>query len=352
MVILGNILLTLSALISALIFSTVYGKAPRGADGGYPLSVVLLYLVFWVCMAIAAIIIAVKGGFDWVSPNRTTRNLLVGLGLLMAVFTAALSALFKYEAGPVPALFKTFSSFAPALIPLLMIAAGFVLLNSGIREAVPAGLYKWPLLLVFALGALGTAAGLFTWLAAQSEKTANAIESKAADEARHNAEFMREIDSCDVTKNMVRILAFTDANHDAALRAHALAKIKSNPDWQEVLVYWLENKGALECFTFLASNEVDDKAMFLQPIDTGLRSVADWIRRSIRDEEHAHDLYPERFSYEVERMLRTVDKFEGLGHDYRPAVRELRAALDEPTALAKVQFKCAGMLDAWLKKRD
>jgi hypothetical protein len=351
MAIFGNILLALATLVFALILSAVYGKAPRGADGGYPMGIVLVYLAFLVCMAIAYILIIAKGGFDWVTPNKITRNLLVGLGLLMAVLTAALSALFKYEPGPVPVVFRVLSGFAPAMIPLLMIAAGFVLLNSGIREATPLALYKWPLVLVFALGVLGTGTGLFIWIAAESERAASVIESNAADEARHNAAFMAEIDSCDVTKDVVRILAFTDANHDAALRAHALAKIKSNPEWQQALVYWLENKGALECFTFLASNDVDDKAMFLKPIDTGILSVVDWVRRSIRDEEHANDLYPDRFSYEVERVLRTVDKFEGLGHDYRPAVRALRAALDEPGNLAKVKFVCAGKLDAWLKQR-
>jgi|GEM_PF-2195035 len=34
MAIFGNILLSLAALIFAFIFSTVYGKAPRGNDGG------------------------------------------------------------------------------------------------------------------------------------------------------------------------------------------------------------------------------------------------------------------------------------------------------------------------------
>jgi len=108
--------------------------------------------------------------------------------------------------------------------------------------------------------------------------------------------------------------------------------------------------GAVECFTFLASNEVDDKKIFLQPVNTGVLSIAEWVRRKIQDKEHPNDIYPGQFSYEVERMLRAVDKFEGMGQDYRPAVWEVRAALDEPPPQEKVKFECLGVLDAWLKK--
>ncbi len=51
-------------------------------------------------------------------------------------------------------------------------------------------------------------------------------------------------------------------------------------------------------------------------------------------------------------MLRTLAKFEGMGVDYRPAVQELRAALNEPTEIKKEKFKVAITLDEWLKKRQ
>jgi hypothetical protein len=39
-----------------------------------------------------------------------------------------------------------------------------------------------------------------------------------------------------------------------------------------------------------------------------------------------------------------------MGVDYRPAMRELRAALDEPTDIEKTPFKCARQLDKWIQE--
>lgn len=41
----------------------------------------------------------------------------------------------------------------------------------------------------------------------------------------------------------------------------------------------------------------------------------------------------------------------GNGVDYLPAVREIRAALDEPTGRKHVGFDCIPVLDAWLRER-
>jgi hypothetical protein len=353
MAIIGNIFLSIATLIYAIIVSTIFGKAPpRGGDAatGYPMSIILFNLVFLGCMIIAAIAIAWKGGFDWISPNKSSRYLLVAAGLVSAVITAGLSALFKYEPGSVPALLRFFSGFAPAIIPLVLIATGFVLLNPGIREAVPLAAYKWPLVGVFALGILGVAAGLFTWISVANENAKRKIEGIISDQARYHQGYLNEIDTCDITKNMAHILVFTDANHDADVRAAAVAKVKTNPKWQAELIYLLENKGASEALNFLASNEVEDKSLFVEPVNTGVLSIADWIRRSLREATSYNTFYADSFSWEVERSLRTIAKFEGMGKDYRPAVRALRAAFDEPSATDKVAFDGIPLLDNWIKK--
>ena len=61
---------------------------------------------------------------------------------------------------------------------------------------------------------------------------------------------------------MAHILVFTDANHDKEVRERAVAKVKTNPQWQQELCRLLENNGAIEAFFFLASNEVEDKNLF------------------------------------------------------------------------------------------
>ena len=48
-------------------------------------------------------------------------------------------------------------------------------------------------------------------------------------------------------------------------------------------------------------------------------------------------------------MLRTVDRFKNMGVDYAPAIKELRAAFDEPCDFEKPEWRCVKMIDDWLK---
>ena len=213
-------------------------------------------------MIVVAISIGFKGGFDWISSGKTSRFLLVSVGLLSAVFAVTISSLFKHEPGPVSSALRFFSSFAPALIPILMIIGSAILLNDGIRESVPTAVYKIPLILVFGLGVLGVGIALFNGISFSNQNTKRQLDEIASDEVSTRQNHFDNIDSCDVTKNMSHILVFTDANHDKEVRDRAVAKVKTNPQWQQELCRLLENNGAIEAFFFLASNEVEDKNLF------------------------------------------------------------------------------------------
>src|SRR6187402_3061808 len=115
MSIIGNILLGIATLIFFILLSILFGKAPRGSDGliGYAWSVIILNLIFAAAIILAYLIIGSLGNFEWVAGNSSSRFWLITIGLLPAVVTVALSALFKYENGPYAFLLKAFSSFAP-----------------------------------------------------------------------------------------------------------------------------------------------------------------------------------------------------------------------------------------------
>jgi len=353
MTILGNIFLCIATLIFLLFASSVIGKdAPRGGDAsiGYVWAILIFNLVFLGCMVVVALSIGAKGGFDWISADKGIRFLFVAGGLIAAMITSTLSGFFKGEPGPSAAVIKAFSGFIPFLIPLVLIVTGAILLNDGLRMAVPAQVYKIPLMFVFGIGVLGLAAGVIGWMVLSGQNASRQAESIQADQDRNHQNFLNEIDTCDVAKDMSRILVFTDANHNPEVRRKAIEKVRSNPPWQQELVRLLENEGPIEAFEFLASNEVDDKALFIDPVNSGILSVADWIRKQIRKSDQEHYFYPELFSREVERVLRTVDRLEDTGADFRPAVLALRAALDEPNPANKVKLNCISILDNWIKK--
>ncbi len=356
MTLLGNTFLGIAALIFLIFSSSLFGKeTSRGGDAamGYVWGIIIFNLLFFVCMTVVAFSIASKGNFEWISPSKGTQFLMVAFGLLGAVITATLSLLFKgNEPGATAAVFRLFSGFSPILVPLILIFTGMILLNDRFLEVLPKTAYKVPLMVIFGIAVLGIGAGIIGWMVDSNQNAVQRLEGIQADQARYHQDHLNFIDGCDVTKNISNILSYTDSNHDADVRERALAKIKTRPDWQQELVRLLENKGASEAFIFLASNEVDDQALFVGAVNTGVLSIADWMRRQISEATQAHYFYADQFSWEVERMLRTVDKFEGMGADYRPAVLAVRAALDLPSEVEKPKFKCIAALDNWIKKHQ
>lgn len=355
MTFIGNLFLVFAALIFGRFFSSVYvKKIPAGSDGlaGYLWGIIFLHLAFLACMAVAAIAIGLNGGFDWISPRPVIRYLIVGLGLPVMLLTAASSALFKEESGPVTAMIRLFSGFAPVLIPIVLVVEGFILLNDGLREAAPSVVYTIPLAIVLGLGILGVFALLNGFIVEARRNARRRIESLLERQDQNHLQLLRDIESCDVSKDMVFILVLSDHNQDADVRQKAVAKIKTNPHWQQELIRILGTGWVAEAFTFLASNEVEDKNLFLEPVRKGVLIQAKLIGESVHNSTQASDFYPERFSWEVERLLRTVDKFEGFGIDYRPAVRELRTVLDDLSRVEKIKLNCLSILDNWLKRRQ
>jgi len=352
MTIFGNILLFISILI---FFATNVGslsKAPPHNDGavGYYWSLMILQLLFLVVMIFAAIIIGYQDGFAWISPNRSSRILIVSICLLTTIVTSGYSALLKHEGGPVPGLIRIYASFVPVLVPFILIAAGFVLLNVSIRNAVPMAVYKWPLILVAVIGITGTVSAIAGLLSDSARNQKARIEGYKQDDDDNHQRMLGDIDSCDVMKNMVFILVHSDANQYPDVREKAVAKIKTNPQWQQELIRLVQLDWAPEAFNFLASNEVDDPALFLEPVKNGVLIQAKLIRESIRNASQPSHFYHDQFSWEVVRVLRTVDRFKNKGVDYLPAVKELRKALNTSSHYEKPDWPSKQFLDKWLKE--
>jgi hypothetical protein len=353
MTFIGNLLLAIAALAYLALLSTLYGKEPpKGGDYavGYFWSLLILNALFIIAMVLASIIIGIKGGFEWVLPGSGVRFIFITLCLLAALATTALSSMFRNEPGNVPRALRFFANITPVIIPMLLLVGAVILLN---QIQVPATFYKWPLQLAAALGLIGITAGIALMMVeSNSNRQATHQHIIEANESNHRR-MLEEIDSCDLTKNMVFLLVFTDANQHRDVRDKALAKIKSRAGWQDELVEKLQNDWAPEVFTFLASNEPDDPQLFAAPIQEGILIQAKLIRESIRRSSHPSHFYAGRFLWEVERVLRTVERFSNNGTDYRPALKALRAALDEPSGFEKTVVPvCKALLDKWIKEHS
>src|SRR5690606_7878728 len=96
--------------------------------------------------------------------------------------------------------------------------------------------------------------------------------------------------------------------------------------------------GTTEAFQFLASNEVDDPDLFVEPIREGIFHQAEAIRERIRRVNHPSNFYAGMFRWETEWVLRTAEKYESLGGDYLAAIQAFRSAMDEPSDFEKTEF--------------
>jgi len=342
----GNILIGVATLIYFGMLVLTYSSHPDSGQYGVGLGWMLILgnFGFVLCLTIVTGIIGSKGGFSWIASDGGLRFVLVLVGFIVIILGNVLP-LFGEGLRDLPPFVIRILNFAPAVLPLLLLASVAILLNDGWRSALPNLAYKLPLTIALAFGIF--AIGLLLMQSARN--SAERMQAESDSEKQIHQNYHDNIDSCDVMKEIVDILGYTDANHYPDVREHALAKIKSRPDWQEELVKHIKTDRAPKVFTFLASNEVDDKAMFMEAVREGLLVQAKLIRKGIREAAYSSQLTSDEFFWQVQRALRTADKFAGMGTGYRPAVEEMRRALDEPSNIKKPKFRCTALLDDWLK---
>lgn len=353
MIVLGNILLAFAALIYVLLLSAAYGRAPSNAGdaaGGYAMGVILFSLVFAVCMALAAALIGAKGGFGWVGSNGTARFVIVAAGLLSILVVSALSTALRFEpASQTPFALRYLTGFVPALFPLALLAAGFILLNEPLRTAMPTAVYKIPLGILSGISTLACIGLLVQWMGYQNQQVAERIETIQADEKRHHAMHLQTIENADPETGILGLLSLTGRYHHADVREKAVAKIKSNPRWQQELVQILESDHYYRVYTFLDAEAVEDKTLFAAPLNRSIYRMAGEISNFIQTNGHLNDWHFDYLS--VDRMLSSVEQLQHVGEDFLPAIRAVRAAFDaSPQAhVKKPKFKEPAILERWIK---
>lgn len=347
MLVIGNLFLGIAAVIFVLMFNLTFMRTPPGGDAGvgYAWALIFGVLGFSGCLGIVTAIIGKAGGFGWIEAGSFPRWAIVLLGFLV-VFVGNGFFMMNERPGDLPYLFKRVVRWIPFVLPLMLLIGAGILLNLKYAELNPLT-YKIPVYGGLALSALGV--GIILVAKMQQSAAMHQAGRKARDKQYQDR--FNHIDTTDVMKDGVFLYVYTDSNQDKEVRERALARIKSRPDWQEELTRRLQNGWAPEAFNFLASNDVDNKAIFPEPVREGVLIQARLIRENIRSCRDKYDLYEGKFTWEVNRVIRTVEKFEGMGTDFRPAMQELRKALDEKTHFEKPRLPAKDVLDKWLKKR-
>jgi hypothetical protein len=338
----GNVLLILALIAGGYLFKSTFLQERPGGDAsmGYAIGLLFTLTVFWVCLILVACIIGYRGGFAWLSLGR-----FAGAGMIVLCFSVMLLGV---TLGMEPS-FKSIRLLAPVnavATPLVLLIVFAVLLNENLKMSVSPILIKWVLGAVLALNSLMLAATILGAITSRVESVLSRSSDKLSD---FELGIMDNIDSCDASKGIASLFLYSGDNQPPQIREKALLKIKSKPDWEDDLYHALEGDEVDDAFRFLLSNDVDDKSKIAKGVYEGVLSQSRVIRESLRRCWHQDQVVDGQFSSEVNRTLKVVEKFKDLGVDFKPAVMELRAALDEPIAYDNPNKSDKKMIDKWLK---
>jgi len=346
MIFFGNTMLGIAAVVySILLFSLYSRSAPSGdASVGYSYAIIYGNLFLLACFAAVTVAIGSSGGFEWVGSSGSGRFLKVTLGLLCIMLVLGVSAMGQNEG---PLWLRLIFKFGAFVLPTLVIFSGAALLNEGLRERLPTHFAQWSLTGIAGLGALMVAGFLLYQTASRMYTIFRHLNRAPNEMSSFEKGILQNIDTCDLQKNMIFLMVHTDRQRNPIIREKAIAKMKTRPDWQEELVRRLDTGWAEDVFTFLASNEVDDKTLFPDAVRKGILQQAIIIQERIQEGGSFRGM---GFEGPVKKVLTTVEKYEGMGVDFRPAMQTLRNALNGPPEADKATADSKKALDKWLAK--
>ena len=342
----GNFFLLIATVICAIIFDLLYGNHSRSGDAGVGYAWAILFAItgFVIVTGISTIIAAKNGGFQWVAYQGSGRSFILFGAFAVAMWGAILFCMGS-GFGDFPKFLAPLIKALPVLSLISIIASVFVLINHSEKLSTN---HYWRLPIYIAI-VIGIIATLISLVARVNQNIQNYQYYKQSKNQINENELLH-IDTINVYTNFGSLLGSTDRYRDPQIRAKALEKIKSHPDWENELLKYLNSGWFPDVFTFLASNDVLHKDLFANAIIGGIDLQSQSIKKSISSYNYEYELYPEKYSWEIERILRTIEKFKDSGVDYKPAVIRLRAAFNEPTPFDKPDMNAVKLLDKWLKK--
>lgn len=300
---------------------------------------------FTICSLILTLSIWWKGGFDWVSPQGRTRNLLVGIGwlcMVVAIFNASF-----FESGwcrDFPDFFRLLVKRTGQIwMPLLMFVSCFFLLNTESKTRISPHFYKTPMAIAFGLAVLMVLGILFGWARKQIEHKIAVREARQAEILKYGGDrswyFKTSMDFINAHNDttITRLLSYTVVNKDRdkseneEIRRAAVARIKSYEHWETDLIRILEQKEVGDIFNaygFLEANALEHPEKFILPIKNSITYVTAVAQESIKN--------PDNFflgSTNIAVLCHVLEaQFKDSATEFRPNMLRLQQVLDTTPA--------------------
>jgi hypothetical protein len=277
------------------------------------------------------------------------REVVLVCGITLVMFCTTICSVFRFQVSDLKGTVKALCSIVPAF-NLIVLTSFFCMLK--VAQLTP-GIIGAGKPVMIATIAVNIAMLIFFQYSYDRERKAEAASERpsfATDEKLNHARKLNEIEQFNTETDMVFLLGFSDSQQPDDIRKNALAKIKSHPQWENELLCILGTGYYEQAFTFIASNGVEHPEVFEGPVYDAILKQSDEVRKTLRNAHSSYDLYPEQFSWQTDRILRTVDRLTDPAA-YVPAISTLRAAFEEKSPVQKPFFSCRLQIDRWLKRK-
>lgn len=340
----ANLCLGLALLIAIPVFSV--GLRSSGNPNGADWALLLMLVPYWLFLTLAfgLGIAASRGPFDWLCRSRGLQYVLVlsaCVGLAVAMMSIYLTG--GNVESPSPEWVRVLRLIALTL-PLVTTLAGFLTLNPQWGAGLPPAIWRAPLVLVGSLSLL-----LSSWLlqAAIFDNIKNsntAVQREISSIAVRDASYLAEAQTLDPVANIDALMQFTNIFNAPAVRAAALDKLRSHPSLNAAIVQRIHRGACDEPFRYLEGSDVPISQELAEAVRDGIICMAGRERKTLHDDDAAYD---ENFDADTRRVLTVADRFKPFGVDYVPAMREFRAAMDEPNRFGFAP-RCRATIDQWI----
>ena len=340
----ANLCLGLALLIAIAIFSVgVRGSGnPHGADWAFFL--VLIPYCLFLTLGFGLGIAAKRDLFDWLCRLQALQYVLV----LPACVALAVAMMTIYGTGgnvesPSSEWVRAFRLIAMT-VPFITTLVGVLTLNPTWGAGLPPMIWRAPLMLIGGLSLLVSSAVLTAAVVDNIKNTNAADQAEISSNEAREASYLAEAQTLDPVANIDALMQYTNIFHAPAIRAAALAKLRSHPSLNTAIAQRIREGACDEPFRYLEGSDVPISQELAEPVRDGIICMAARARKTLR-EDGAH--YDVNFDADTRRVLAVADRFKPLGVDYVPAMREFRAAMDEPNRFGFAP-RCSATIDQWI----
>lgn len=346
--IIANLCLGLALLIAIPVFSV--GLRGAGNPSSMDFAFVFVIVPYWLFLTIGFGfgIATARSNFDWLCRSRGLQYVLV----LSACAALAVTMMTTYDTGgggesPSPDWVRVLRLVALTL-PLVTTLAGFLTLNPTWGAGLSPQIWRAPLVLIGSLSLLLGIGVVAVAVVGNIKNTNAAVQREISSNEIREASYLAEAQTLDPVTGIDALMQFTNIFHAPTIRAAALDKLRSHPGLNAAIARRIHDGACDEPFRYFEGADVPISQELAEPVRDAIICMAGRMRKTLREDGTHYDV---NFDADTRRVLAVADRFKPLGVDYVPAMREFRAAMDEPNRFSFAP-RCRATIDKWIAAQN